>query len=323
METTNTTLTQFAKDVIHGFGKKPKSISSKYFYDAEGDRLFQQIMHMPEYYLTDAEHEIFDEQYDKICNAIKAFDEPFNLIELGAGDGYKTKLLLKYLLEQNAEFTYYPVDISKNILTELGISLKGMFPPLLFHALHCEYFEALKQMNKLNDRRNVVLFLGSNIGNFHLDEAEVFIQEMSNNCKPGDMLLLGVDLKKDPRIIQLAYDDSQGITAAFNLNLLSRMNRELGAAFDIRQFKHLAHYEKETGEMLSFIESLFDQEIYFEELDMEFQFEKGERIHTEVSKKYSPEELRSLAEGQGFELNQYFTDSNNFFTDVLLTNKAK
>ena len=321
MDTTNTIVTQFAKDVIKGFGKKPKSISSKYFYDAKGDQIFQQIMHMPEYYLTRAEHEIFDEQYNQICQAINAFDEPFNLIELGAGDGYKTKLLLKYLLEQHAEFTYYPVDISENILAELAISLRGMFPPLKFHPLNYEYFEALKQLNKLSDRKNVILFLGSNIGNFHFEEAEVFIKELADNSKRNDMLLIGVDLKKDPNIIQLAYDDPKGITAAFNLNLLNRMNHELGANFDLNRFEHLAFYEQESGEMLSYIVSLFDQKVYFDAMDMSFNFEKGERIHTEVSKKYSKEEIRLLAEGQGLELTKYFTDSNNYFTDVLLTIK--
>lgn len=321
METTNTILTQFAKDVITGFGKNPKSISSRYFYDAKGDQIFQQIMHMPEYYLTRAEHDIFDGQYVQICEAFNAFDKPFNLIELGAGDGYKTKILLKYLLEKNADFTYYPVDISQNILAELAISLKGMFPPLRFHPLNYEYFEALKQLNKLSDRRNVILFLGSNIGNFHFEDAEVFIKELADNSKKNDLLLIGVDLKKDPKIIQLAYDDPKGITAAFNLNLLNRMNHELGANFNINQFKHFAFYQQETGEMLSYIESLCDQKIYFEAMDMDFVFEKEERIHTEISKKYSKEELELLAERQGLELTKYFTDPNKYFTDVLLTIK--
>jgi dimethylhistidine N-methyltransferase len=225
------------------------------------------------------------------------------------------------LLEQHAEFTYYPVDISENILAELAISLRGMFPPLKFHPLNYEYFEALKQLNKLSNRKNVILFLGSNIGNFHFEEAEVFIKELADNSKRNDMLLIGVDLKKDPNIIQLAYDDPKGITAAFNLNLLNRMNHELGANFDLNRFEHLAFYEQKSGEMLSYIVSLFDQKVYFEVMDISFNFEKGERIHTEVSKKYSMEELRILAEGQGLELTKYFTDSNKYFTDVLLTIK--
>lgn len=322
METTKTKLSKFAEDVMKGLGSEPKAISSKYFYDAEGDRIFQKIMHMPEYYLTRAEHEIFNEQSAEICQAINATHAPFNLIELGAGDGYKTKLLIKQLLEQFADFTYYPVDISMNILKELTISLKGMFPPLRSHPLNFEYFDAIKHMSSLNDRRNVVLFLGSNIGNFHIEEAEIFISELATSFKAGDMLLLGVDLKKDPEIIQQAYDDPNGITAAFNLNLLTRMNRELGALFDITKFRHVARYNQETGEMLSFIESLANQEIQFQSLDTSFDFSKGELIHTEVSKKYSPEEIQKLAAEQGFEVSKYFTDQNNYFTDVLLVKNS-
>lgn len=320
MDETKTTFSQFALEVIRGFTANPKSVSSKYFYDATGDSIFQQIMHMPEYYLTRAEHEIFSTQYKEICESAGIVDQPFNLVELGAGDGYKTKILLQYLQEKNSEFTYMPVDISENILDELVLSLKGMFPYLDVEPLNYEYFEALTKLPGLTNRHNVIFFLGSNIGNFHLGEAQNFLRKIAQSGNSGDNLLLGVDLKKDPEIIRLAYDDPQGITRDFNLNLLHRMNRELGANFVIDNFKHVAVYDEPSGEMLSFLESKKDQEVEFEAIEEVFFLTKGERIHTEVSKKYSKEEIRNLAASSGFEVVKFFVDQHNYFTNALLVN---
>jgi dimethylhistidine N-methyltransferase len=317
MEQLKTKLSQFALDVKQGLGAESKHISSKYFYDEEGDRIFQQIMEMPEYYLTRAEFEILSEQKDQICEAMQAFTEPFNLIEFGAGDGLKTKVLLRHLIERNANFTYFPVDISQNILMELSDNLTKDFPELKFQTLNDDYFGALQKMENFNNRRNITLFLGSNIGNFHLDEAADFLKKLSNNCKPGDMLLLGVDLKKDHNIITQAYNDPHGITAAFNLNLLTRMNRELGADFNLNNFKHDTYYEPESGEVLSFLVSEKEQSVYIKNLETIINFEKGERIHTEISRKYDFEELDFIAANDGFEVINYFVDSNNYFTDAL------
>lgn len=321
MQTTKTELSQFAKDVMQGLSQENKSISSKYFYDDEGDRIFQQIMEMPEYYLTRSEFEILSQQRDEICQAMRAFDEPFNLIEFGAGDGTKTKLLLSKLLEGGADFTYFPVDISQNILDELSGSLKSGFPDLKVHPLNTDYFGALERMSDFDNRRNITLFLGSNIGNFHLDESEEFMGKLASKIETGDMLLLGVDLKKDPEIIVNAYDDPHGITAAFNLNLLSRMNRELGADFNINDFKHYTFYEPDSGEVLSYLVSLKTQTVSFEGLHMEVNFIKDELINTEVSKKYSLNELEQLASGQGFEVIKHFLDANEYFTDTLWRKK--
>lgn len=317
MQETKTQLSPFAKDVQEGLSQQPKAVSSKYFYDAKGDQIFQQIMHMPEYYLTDCEHEIFTEQYEHICNIFNAIDEPFNLIEFGAGDGYKTKILLKYLMEQNADFVYYPVDISLNILEELQISLRGMFPNLKMHPLHMDYFEAIKQLSTLKERRNITLFLGSNIGNFHFEQAVEFVTKMNKFSHPGDMLMIGIDLKKNPDIIKNAYDDPHGITAAFNMNLLSRMNSELDADIDLSQFKHFAHYDEPTGEMLSYIKSLQKQIVHFKAMDIEIQFSEDELIHTEISKKYSLNELELLAERCNYQIIEHFLDSRRYFTDTV------
>jgi dimethylhistidine N-methyltransferase len=317
MEQPKTLLDQFSRDVINGLGGETKSLPSKYFYDEEGDRIFQQIMKMPEYYLTRAEFEILSQQTKEICDKMQAFSEPFNLIEFGAGDGLKTKLLLKYLVDGNAKFTYFPVDISNNILIELKKDLKTEFPDLDVQPLNTDYFGALKKMKTLNNLRNITLFLGSNIGNFHLDEAAAFLEKLSNNCAAADMLLLGVDLKKDEKIITAAYDDPYGITAAFNLNLLKRMNRELGANFNIEKFRHHTFYENETGEILSFLVSSVDQDVHFKEINLDVSFSKEERIHTEISRKYDFDELNTIAAKDGFEVIHHFVDSKNYFCDTL------
>ncbi len=310
-------ISQFAHDVTLGLSQHPKSVPSRYFYDKEGDKIFQQIMNMPEYYITSCEHDIFMQQGKKMCQVFHEPGETFNLIEFGAGDGYKTKVLLKKLLEDEADFTYNPVDISKNILEELNTNLKNELPGMKVRPLNMEYFSALSKLSELNTRRNVVLFLGANIGNFSREAAGNFLSRISWYCKPGDLLLLGADLKKDPQIISLAYNDPHGITAAFNLNLLQRMNRELGADFDTNSFVHHTFYEPQSGEVLSYLVSLRRQTVRFAHINMEVSFEAFESIHTETSRKYSLSELEELAADQGFEVLEHFSDERNYFVDSL------
>ena len=310
-------LSPFAEDVYKGLQKENKSIPSKYFYDEEGDRLFRMIMDMPEYYLTDAEYEIFSKQTAALCDAMHTLDSPFNLVEFGAGDGYKTKVILQHLMETGAEFTYFPVDISQNILDHLTDTLKSEFPGLKVQPLNMDYFEALRYMHEFNELLTITFFLGSNIGNFRLQEASAFLEKLSQNCNSGDLLLLGVDLKKDPDVILRAYDDPAGITARFNLNLLERMNRELGANFNTDYFRHHTYYDERSGEVRSYIVSLADQKVNFEIMDWEVNFNKEEKIHTEVSRKFSLDELESIAEETNFKVIRHFIDSRNYFTDTL------
>ncbi len=310
-------LSSFATDVLYGLTQSPKAISSKYFYDKEGDKIFQEIMAMPEYYLTRAELEIFSQQSNEIIKAMKASEKEFNLVEFGAGDGYKTKLLLKQLLDQSVEFTYYPVDISQNILNELEGNLKDEFPQLKVSTMNLDYFQALETLSTLNSNKTITLFLGSNIGNFHSEEAASFLKAFKKQSKQGDMLLLGVDLKKDPRIITKAYADPHGITAAFNMNLLTRMNKELDANFDLQHFAHHTFYEPMSGEVVSYLVSLIKQRIHFGALDKSFSFEAYEIIHTEISKKYSLVELEWMAQRLGFSITSHFTDDKDYFVDSL------
>ncbi len=314
---TTTQLSQFATDTMEGLSRPQKVMLSKYFYDAKGDAIFQQIMAMPEYYLTRSEMEIFQTQKDAIFNQVCPKGLPFNLIELGAGDGSKTKVLLKHFLKMGIDFTYYPVDISQNILDELVAMLKNEIPELDVHPLNMDYFEALKHMEQFTGRKNVTMFLGSNIGNFQVERLDRFLKKLQGYFKPNDKLLLGVDLKKDPDIILEAYNDKPGITASFNMNLLVRMNNELGADFDLNQFKHYAMYEPVTGEARSYVVSLVDQVVRFSELDFEVNFEKGECIHTEISRKYSVKNLNHLSEKCGFVTSANFFDSKQYYVNTM------
>ncbi len=314
---TTTQLSQFAIDTMEGLRKPQKTMMSKYFYDAKGDGIFQQIMAMPEYYLTRSEMEIFQHQKDEIFSQVCPKGLPFNLIELGAGDGSKTKVLLKHFLKMGIDFTYYPVDISQNILKELVAMLKEEIPELDVRPLHMDYFEALKHMEQFTGRKNVTMFLGSNIGNFSEERLEEFLIKLQGYFKPNDKLLLGVDLKKDPDIILNAYNDKPGITASFNMNLLDRMNNELGADFDLHGFKHYAMYEPVTGEARSYLVSLKEQVVRLDELDFEVAFETGECIHTEISKKYSVSRLKELSEKCGFVTSKNFYDTKDYYVNTM------
>ena len=309
------TLTAFAQDVLQGLSGAPKKLSSKYFYDEQGDKLFQQIMRMPEYYLTDCELEIFKNQKGRILQAIG--QNHFQLLELGAGDGMKTKVLLRHFLEQGVEFQYQPIDISPNVLLELEESLRAELPQLNVKSLPGDYFKVLHELRSGSGQPKVVLFLGANIGNYTLGQAQKFLRSVAQELNPGDLLLTGFDLKKDPEVILSAYNDPAGITAAFNLNLLRRLNRELGANFELQDFKHWETYNPLTGETKSYIVSRKDQHIFIKALNRSFHFEAWEAINVELSKKYSVPELETLAGQAGFSIQQHFFDKNNYFVDSL------
>lgn len=307
---------QFARDVDTGLSAEPKFLSSRYFYDAEGDRIFQQIMKMPEYYLTECEYGIFDRQKEEILQAIHR-GRKFNLVELGAGDGYKTKLLLKHFLEQGVDFEYYPVDISGNVLHNLKNDLQKEFPDLKVSTLNYEYFTALERLNELDGSPKVILFLGSNIGNFTPERAHSFFNKLREAIQPGDQLLSGIDLKKDPRTILKAYNDAAGITKSFNLNLLERINRELGGNFKLANWDHFPSYDPFTGECRSYLMSTVHQDVEIEALGKSFHFHHSEPVHMEISKKYSLKEIEKLARQTGFTVKKHFTDSKEYFVDSL------
>ena len=306
---------QFLDDVVTGLSADPKFISSKYFYDEKGDKIFQQIMEMDEYYLTNAEHEIFSTFKAEIGSIFSPESRPFNLIEFGAGDGYKTKILLKEFLDSQLPFDYVPIDISQNALDGLEESLKKELPDLSFKGLQGDYFEVLNGLRQGDGKRNVILFLGSNIGNFTKDESQEFLSGICQKLNPGDLLLIGIDLKKEPKKILKAYDDPHGITKEFNLNLLRRINKELDGNFDENTFWHYPTYDPVTGECKSALMSTEDQEVTIS--GHQFHFEKWEPIHTEISRKYSLKQIHKMAKSAGFEVEKDLFDSNQYFVDSI------
>lgn len=306
---------QFRQDVINGLQKSPKSLPSKYFYDSIGDELFQQIMAMPEYYLTKCELDIFKNKTSEIADVMINGGDSFDLIELGAGDAMKSTYLLKYLSDRKADFTYMPIDISGNILSVLQEQLNTKLPSLEITALEGEYFEMLDKATYISDRRKVVLFLGGNIGNMDVNEAQEFCKQLQERLNPGDMVLIGFDLKKNPQIILDAYNDKSGITAAFNLNLLSRINRGLNADFEISQFEHFQTYDPVNGACKSFLVSLKDQYVLID--DVEIYFEKDEFISVEISQKFSREQIHEFADISGFKIIAEVEDSKGWFVDSI------
>ncbi|SHG99461.1 L-histidine N(alpha)-methyltransferase [Winogradskyella jejuensis] len=305
----------FAKDVLSGLTAEKKYLSSKYFYDDNGSRIFQEIMNMPEYYLTDSEFEILSMQSKQIIDALK-FSEPFNIIELGAGDGFKTFKLLEYLVNQNIDFKYVPIDISQEAIDILTNRLKQRLPSLNIRPKVGDYFEILK-VNKESNYPSLLLFLGSNIGNYKQERAVELLELFNENMKNGDKLLIGMDLKKNPIIIHNAYYDKHGITKRFNLNLLLRINRELDADFKIDDFDFYCHYNPDTGEVKSYIVSLRNQKVTIKKLNKTFDFGYNELIWTELSKKYDLLEIKQLANMANFKLNNNFLDCKHLFADSL------
>ncbi len=314
--TTNNILTQLAQDVDAGLSAKHKYLPSKYFYDAKGDKLFQQIMEAPEYYLTKSEFEIFSTQHAQILEKVEA-KGAFNLVELGAGDGYKTKVLLDYLTKKTSDSEYYPIDISKDVLVELKADLAKRYPKLTVTTLNYEYFTALRELNALNDKPKLLLFLGGNIGNFKTKTATRFFEQLFAAMRPGDYLLNGIDLKKKPETIIAAYNDKGGVTRDFNLNLLTRINETLDANFDLNTFKHHPTYNPHNGEARSYLLSTKAQRVTVGALNKSFHFEPFEAIHTEISKKYNLLEIENLAQRTGFKVVEHFTDSNRYFVNTL------
>ncbi|MDQ1151279.1 L-histidine N(alpha)-methyltransferase [Sphingobacterium zeae] len=305
----------FHKDVIEGLNTYPKKLYSKYFYDPIGDRLFQDIMQMPEYYLTDCELEIFSKRTLEMAELISADYSAFDLIELGAGDALKSSHLLRHLSKSDIDYSYMPIDISGNILTVLCEKLSEEIPNLDTVPLEGEYFEMLNEAMKISERRKVVLFLGGNIGNMDVEEAQLFCAEIRRRLSPGDLFIIGFDLKKNPHTILSAYNDKSGITSAFNINLLHRINRELGANFDTRYFQHYQTYDPISGACRSFLVSLTNQYVHIKR-DSIF-FKENELIDMEISQKYSLEEIQRLSSLAGFELLVNLNDNKGWFVDSI------
>ncbi len=305
---------ELALAVLEGLSGKPKKLNSSFFYDQKGSDLFQQITELDEYYLTGCEFNILTKEKENIAK--KLAKDPFNLIELGSGDGRKTFVLLDEFINQTLDFKYIPIDISKDAMETLFSKLKNNYDEnLIVEGLVGDYFDGIRTLVKQTKRKNFVLFLGSSIGNFNHAEAEKFLRQLWYVLNPGDYVLIGFDLKKDLNILHSAYNDTKGVTSEFNLNLLSRLNETLDADFDRSSFMHQGVYNVQLGAMESYIISTKKQAVKIGDLDKEFTFKPWEGIHTEYSYKYTQSEIEMLAKDTGYTVINHLFDSKRYFID--------
>lgn len=306
----------FADEVRSGLSAASKYLASKYFYDELGSALFDAITVLPEYYLTRAETEILREWGWEI---VRAIGNPLDFVELGSGSAVKTRILIGEALRVQRSLRYCPIDISPEALKASAQALASAYPTLKVTAYAGDYFGVLGAGLLARNERMLVMFMGSNIGNYEPDQARALLASIAGTLKSGDGLLLGVDLKKDPRTLELAYDDAAGVTAAFNKNILGRINRELAGTFDLHDFRHIARYEESSGAVRSFLEAQRAHEVRIETLDLTVRFARGELIHTESSYKYSLEDIGELAGTANLRVQRSWLDRERRFCVALLT----
>lgn len=306
----------FADDVRRGLTARPKFLLPHYFYDALGSALFSAICELPEYYVTRAEDEIL---LSRAAEIAAAFGPRVRLVELGSGSARKTRHLIDAILARQASLDFLPVDVDAGILGSSGHDLLNDYPRLSIDAI-CGDFRnpatLLRPYLPPSDARTIVLFLGSSIGNLDPAAAGAMLSNLRTALAPGDALFLGADLRKSPSILEPAYDDALGVTAAFNLNLLGRINRELGGTFDLSAFAHRAYYNESEGRIEMHLVSREGQRVLID--GYEISFDEGESIHTENSYKYDDASLHALAEAGGFTIEQRWSDSSGYFADLLM-----
>ena len=309
-------LQEFAADVAEGLSRSLKSIPSRWLYDAEGSRLFTSITDLPEYDLTRNETEILETHAGELANLLRGYR--WRVVELGAGDGTKTEIILRAMLDAKIETEYWPIDISPAALDGLCERMNARLPALSCHAVVGDNLTGLnKIVTDRGEERVLILDLGSSIGNRSREALQVSLADVRRFLRDGDATFIGFDLVKDSRLMLAAYDDAAGVTRDFNLNLLSRMNRELGADFNIENFRHEATWNPEIGGMESWLVSLVDQTVGISALGCNFHFRKWEPIRTEISLKFNRDEILKLAERNAYDSWSLFTDANEKFIDVL------
>src|SRR6185312_3755294 len=309
-------LADFAEDVRRGLTAPAKHLFPKYLYDELGSQLFEAICLLPEYYLTRAENQILAQHAEDI---IRSIEMPNTLIEMGSGSASKTRLVIETLLREQSDLLFVPVDISASALERSSRVLLQSYPELRIEAYAAEYFDGLAELAKRKRGRTLALFLGSNISNFEPSEAKAFLRSMRIVLAQGDALLLGADLRKERSILEAAYNDSLGVTAAFSRNLLVRINGALDADFDLTAFRHRAIFNETDSRIEIYVESLRPQTVTIRKLQLRIDFDEGERIHTENSYKYDLESIKRLALETGFECSRtWFDDQRRFSSNLLM-----
>lgn len=310
----NDNLSTFADDVIAGLKAKPKTLSPKYFYDEKGSELFEKICKTPEYYVTRTEASILKEHSSKIAAANKGKSL---IIELGSGSSIKTRYILNAFIKNVSPVTYVPIDVSE-ILIQSGNALLNDFEGLYVNGIIGEYEQALEIVSEIYPRPKLFIFLGSSIGNFDLPHAEEFLKKISASMNTGDSLLIGFDLVKDENILNAAYNDSDGVTAEFNLNLINRINREFNSEIDINNFEHSAFFNTAKSRIEMHLISKCDQSFSLNGSG-EISFRKNETIHTENSYKFTDEMIKELAQASGLSITNSWKDRNNYFELSMMT----
>ena len=295
--------------VREGLSANPKWLPAKLFYDEAGSALFEQITELPEYYLTRTERAIFESFAAEI---LQAAGPSLTLAELGAGTAAKTSILIEELLRRQPRALFYPIDVSPSALQEATLQLGRQFPQLRVNPIVADYTGGVEALTRISGRK-LVLYIGSSIGNFEPDESVRLLRRIRRTLRAGDALLLGADFAKSPKILVPAYDDPQGVTAAFNKNILARINRELEANFDLDAFRHIAQWNRRCSRMEMYLESTVKQEVFVPVLDMDIALAKDERIHTENSYKYTMEMIESILRESGFKLEKSWQDRQKWF----------
>jgi L-histidine N-alpha-methyltransferase len=313
---TSNRLAAFARDVRDGLTAHPKHLSCCYFYDDEGSLLFEEICDLPEYYLTRAEREILE---TRAAELVSCFRTPPTLVELGSGNAAKTRLLIEAFLKGHERLRYVPIDICGTVLEQSARQLLRDYPGLEMLAIAAEYRDGLRHLEQTIAGPRLILWLGSNVGNLDRLAATHFLQEIRGAMTAADALLIGIDLRKDRAVLERAYADSQGVTADFNLNLLVRINRDLGGHFRLDAFEHRAVYNEEAGRIEMYLVSKQDQRVRIDNLNLEVSLANGEAIHTENSYKYSLPEIESLATAAGFQIaSQWFDVQRRFSVNLFV-----
>ena len=304
-------INNFSEDVKIGLTSESKYLPFVYFYDHIGSQLFEKICELPEYYLTRTETDILEKNADDIASQ---FSEETVLVELGSGSSTKTRILIEAFLERQSLARYTPIDVSHQMLEESSYSLLQAYPELEINAIAARYNEGIDHLNIQTDQQNLITWLGSSIGNFDKSEVATLLRHIQEILLPNDRFLVGIDLQKDKTIIEKAYNDEQGITAKFNLNLLTHVNRELGGDFVLENFDHKAIYNEEIGRIEMYLISNIDHTAFISELDLEVSFTANETIHTENSVKYSLDDIDTLAEESGLYVEKQWFDTERLFS---------
>ena len=309
----NSSKETFSSDIITGLKQKQKILHPKYFYNDAGSKLFEQICKLDEYYLTRSEIEILESFHVELSMHLV---NEYNLIELGSGSSYKTKFILDILHRKQDNVEYFPIDISNILKHSIG-HLSTDYDKLKIIGIIDTYEHGLRFVKQYQNKKNLVMFLGSSFGNFMPDEGKIFLKNISESMKSGDLFLIGLDLKKDAQILEDAYNDSNGVTGKFNLNILSRINTELDANFDLGKFEHDSIFNEHEGKIEMHLRSLTDQKITISKTNDEIYISEGESIITENSYKFTELEIKSMISNSGLEVSQIWYDKRNFYSLVL------